>query len=142
MYLFALLFDTGLLVLIWLVQLVIYPGLKHYSLKNLKKWHRSYTKRITVVVLPLMFGQLLFTTLLAIKVFDTLNTIKLLMVITAWVLTFSIFVPLHGNIENTNENEAITKKLVVRNWSRTILWSLIFTIGLIRILTLDQSWPL
>ena len=54
-------FDTGMLALIWLVQLIIYPGLAMYNDVNLRIWHPIYTKRVTLVVLPLMFGQLILS---------------------------------------------------------------------------------
>ncbi len=44
-----LLFDFGLVVLIWIVQLVIYPGLCYYSETDLLKWHKLYTSRIAYV---------------------------------------------------------------------------------------------
>ena len=61
--LIRLLFDFGLLVLIWLVQLVIYPSFLYYEQDNLKRWHEKYTQKITYVVLPLMMGQLIITTI-------------------------------------------------------------------------------
>jgi len=42
--LIRLLFDFGLLVLIWLVQLVIYPSFLYYEQDNLKRWHENIRK--------------------------------------------------------------------------------------------------
>lgn len=56
--LLRLLFDFGLLVLIWLVQLVIYPSFLHYVNKELMIWNKIYTVFISLVLIPLMFGQL------------------------------------------------------------------------------------
>lgn len=53
-----LLLDFGLVVLIWIVQLVIYPSLCYYQDKDLAKWHKIYTQRIGVIVGPLMIAQL------------------------------------------------------------------------------------
>jgi len=122
-----------MLVLIWLVQLVIYPSLNHYTIKNLRNWHRSYTKRITYVVLPLMIGQLLFAIIKMTIVFDILIAMKLLLIIAVWILTFGIFVPLHSAVETMEETNSITEKLIRLNWSRTIVWSLIFVIGLFQV---------
>ena len=47
---FRLLFDSGLLVLILMVQLIIYPSFLRYPLKNLITWNNIYTKRIAVIV--------------------------------------------------------------------------------------------
>ena len=50
--------DFGLLVLIWMVQLVVYPGFKYYQRERLLEWHARYTSRISYIVGPLMLGQL------------------------------------------------------------------------------------
>lgn len=52
------LFHFGLVVLIWLVQLVIYPSLAHIAVDRFRDWHRRYTERVSLVVVPLMFAQL------------------------------------------------------------------------------------
>jgi hypothetical protein len=126
-----LIFDTATVVLIWAVQLAIYPGLTYYSHKDLRIWHRSYTKRITVIVLPLMFGQLAFSVGEAIADTSYVTILKLGMILIVWVLTFSIFVPLHNSIEKSNEIEstAITEKLVNKNWWRTLFWTLVFVLS-------------
>ena len=59
--LIRLLLDFGLMVLIWIVQLVIYPGLCYYKNEDLGKWHKIYTQRIGVIVGPLMIAQLAVT---------------------------------------------------------------------------------
>lgn len=127
-----LLFDFGLLILIWLVQLVIYPGLRYYSETNLVKWHKVYTIRIAAVVGPLMIGQLLIASLQLWKEVS-LFTISGILIITAlWILTFSIFFPLHNAVMPGKDHETITRNLVKKNWIRTILWSLLFTISLLQ----------
>lgn len=126
-----LIFDTATFVLIWAVQLAIYPGLTYYAHNELKIWHRSYTKRITFVVLPLMFGQLAFSIGSVISTASVLSIIKLMLIAIIWVMTFTIFVPLHHKIENANDMDAaeITSKLVRKNWWRTLLWSLVFALS-------------
>ena len=126
----SLIFDTGCLILIWLVQLVIYPSFQYYSPLDLKKWHSKYTGQITVVVLPLMVGQLITSSMLAYLEISTLNLTKLALVLTNWVLTFVVFVPLHQKLEHIAEPLQLTKALIVKNWLRTIIWSLIFLLTL------------
>ena len=53
-----LLVDFGLLVLIWIIQLIIYPSFLFYRAKELITWHKMYTKAIALIVIPLMLGQL------------------------------------------------------------------------------------
>ncbi|MEL7161763.1 MAG: hypothetical protein AAFN92_13465, partial [Bacteroidota bacterium] len=50
--------DTAALVLIWLVQLVIYPAFLYYAEADFRGWHPVYTQRVTYVVLPVMLAQL------------------------------------------------------------------------------------
>ena len=53
-----LLLDFGLCILIWMVQLVVYPSFLFFSFNNLFTWHKTYTKAIALIVIPLMLGQL------------------------------------------------------------------------------------
>ncbi|MFT7429007.1 MAG: hypothetical protein ACI9IZ_001504, partial [Nonlabens sp.] len=39
--LLQLLVDFGLVVLIWIVQLIIYPSFLYYGSKTLNKWHKT-----------------------------------------------------------------------------------------------------
>ncbi len=127
-----LIFDSATLALIWAVQLAIYPGLTYYGHAQLKVWHRSYTKRITVVVLPLMFGQLAFSIGSVINEASFLSISKLGLIAMIWFMTFSIFVPLHYRIDGASESDSksITLQLVKKNWWRTLLWSLVFILSL------------
>lgn len=123
---FRLLFDLGLVVLIWIVQLVIYPSFKYYTLQNLNKWHALYTKRISYVVIPLMQGQL------ALGIWEILNKPSaytfgsLFLILLVWFLTFIIFVPIHQKITEGFGTQEILHALVAKNWLRTVLWTLIF----------------
>lgn len=121
-----LLFDFGLLVLIWLVQLVIYPGFRYYSKENLIAWHRNYTFGISLVVIPLMFGQLISA---GLQLFQNLNLyaiVSIVLIVIVWVSTFLQFVPMHNNISKGIFDDALLNRMVRSNWLRTILWSLIF----------------
>lgn len=126
----SLLFDTATLILIWIVQLIIYPGFNYYSKKDLNTWHPIYTKRISMVVIPLMFGQLISSIIVVIQGGLFFQILKLSLIVVVWILTFSTFVPLHSKIENTDNCKLITEQLVRKNWFRTIIWTLIFVISL------------
>ena len=45
--------SCGLLILIWLVQIIIYPGLARIPSNDFVNYHAWYVTRITMVVLPL-----------------------------------------------------------------------------------------
>lgn len=124
-----LLIDAGFLVLIWAVQLVIYPSFSFYEKTNLLIWHRSYTKRVTVIVLPLMFGQFILGIIHLWQLQDWYTTISIVIIIFLWLLTFLVFVPLHQSIDNNKPVVNVCKKLVNYNWIRTFLWSCLFIIS-------------
>lgn len=128
--LLKILFNSGLFVLIWIVQLVIYPSFCFYTEERLKIWHRSYTVRISIVVLPLMLGQLLFYLYSAFNVAVVMDYALLFLVILTWLITFLISVPLHDKIEKKTNTIKYREQLVKTNWFRTLLWSLIFIISL------------
>ena len=121
-----LLLDFGLMVLIWVVQLVIYPGLCYYKNEDLGNWHKIYTGRIGLVVGPLMIAQLFVATL---QLWETMNFYTLgsiVIILVTWMLTFLIFVPLHNSIKPDESCEEITSNLVKKNWWRTFLWTILF----------------
>ncbi len=132
--LIRLLIDFGFVVLIWCVQLVIYPSFAHYSEANLLKWHRSYTKRVTYIVLPLMFSQLILGVLHIFQIRNWYTILSLILIFILWVLTFRVFVPLHFSIDNNNPVPNVCQKLIRKNWLRTVLWTLLFLISLVNFL--------
>lgn len=125
-FIFKLLSDFGLVVLIWLVQLVIYPSFKYFKTSDLDRWHNIYTGRITIVVLPLMLSQLVLSILILPKsswsIFEIIDSCLVLLM---WISTFAIFVPLHQNISQNKDLNNSIDKLVKYNWLRTIIWSAI-----------------
>jgi len=121
-----LLFDSGLVILIWMIQLVVYPGFLYYEKDSLIKWHKHYTSRLSLIVIPLMFGQLILAVIQLVQ-FPAIETIVgLSLVIAVWASTFLQFVPIHNQILKNNSTVTLLKQLVKRNWLRTILWTLIF----------------
>lgn len=53
--------SWGLLVLIWLVQIIIYPGLSRLPSEGFVNYHRWYVIRISAIVLPLMICEVIIT---------------------------------------------------------------------------------
>ncbi|WP_378175696.1 hypothetical protein [Aquimarina sp. SS2-1] len=121
-----LLFDFGLVILIWLVQLIMYPGFSYYQKENLMNWHQSYTKRIAVVVMPLMVGQLVLSIIRFYEVFNVNHGIDAILVVAVWISTFLQFVPIHNRISKGEIASKLLIKLVRLNWLRTSLWTIIF----------------
>jgi hypothetical protein len=127
----SLLVDAGLVVLIWLVQLVIYPSFIYYQPKDLLKWHQEYTTRLAFVVIPLMLSQLVLAIIAVVYELHIMNICSLFIVLFLWIFTFTSFAPLHHKISEGNTNQSLLQLLIQRNWIRTFLWSFLFVFHLI-----------
>ncbi|WP_231565537.1 hypothetical protein [Psychroserpens sp. Hel_I_66] len=126
-----LLLDFGLVVLIWMVQLLIYPSFKYYSTTSLLKWHSRYTFNMALIVIPFMFGQLIIYTVQVFQEQSFFYVFGMIVVILLWLSTFLQFVPLHQAITNNKFSSNTLSQLVVRNWIRTALWSVLFIWSLV-----------
>ncbi len=129
--LLSLLIDFGLVVLIWIVQLIIYPSFTYYKNTNLLKWHRIYTGRVTIIVLPLMVSQLIISVIQVLNGLNLYTITSLFIIVILWLLTFLVFVPLHQKIDQNKFGSSTTVSLVNLNWFRTALWSLLFFLSLL-----------
>ncbi len=125
-----LLIDFGLVILIWMIQLIVYPSFINYTKENLIIWHKTYTKRIAVIVVPLMLGQLLFSIYKTITLEDFSTLMYLLMVLFLWIITLIKFAPMHQKITNGNFEVNHLISFVHLNWIRTISWTVLFLFNL------------
>jgi len=126
-----LLIDFGLLVLIWMVQLLIYPSFLYFQSSDLLKWHHAYTPRITFIVLPMMLFQLLAHSWNVYASFSIVNVLLCVIVFATWLVTFLISVPLHHKIASNVAMKDACKLLIKTNWIRTVLWSFVFILHLL-----------
>ena len=117
--------DFGLVILIWLVQLVIYPSFRYFPKDGLLIWHQQYTRKITFVVMPLMLLQVALLGLQFYQNFTPLLVLNACLVLAVWLLTFGFFVPLHTCISTGQFTTKDLYNLVVKNWWRTGLWTLV-----------------
>ena len=122
--------DFGMFVVLWLVQLVIYPSFLRVEPSELIAWHKAYTFRVFFVILPLMLGQLVIAILSVWEDPSILEWVAFTFVMVCWILTFFVSVPLHRKIEQNDITKETRQKLIMTNWPRTILWSVIFGLGL------------
>jgi hypothetical protein len=116
--------DSGLLILIWLVQIIIYPSFHSIDTKDFKSWHIRYTKRISTIVVPLMLlqaGLELYYTL-----FEAPRWWRALLIAAVFLSTFILSVPCHKRLQDTGKNTSVIRRLVQTNWIRTLLWTLLF----------------
>jgi len=122
--------DFGLVVLIWLVQLIIYPSFRYYSPTELAMWHPKYSNLITLIVGPLMLAQVVLVG------WDVLNRFSWLAIVSAglvglmWASTVFQAIPIHNAIAAGNASPETLSRLVSINWVRTVGWTLVFGLGL------------
>lgn len=126
--------DFGLVVLIWMVHLIIYPSFQQFSQEKLKKWHPRYRKQITLLVAPLSFAQIgiISYQLFFIPSFYSFSSAILCLI--CWILTFYQAVPLHNKIESDSNSNIYVQKLIAVRWKRTLVWTLIFILTIVELL--------
>jgi hypothetical protein len=122
--------DLGMCVVLWLVQLVIYPSFLRVEASQLMAWHKAYTFRVSFIIMPLLLAQLALATGTAITGASIREWVALTLVLVCWALTFFVSVPLHRKIDEGDVSIETRQKLIQTNWPRTILWSLVFILGL------------
>ncbi|MEM0897912.1 MAG: hypothetical protein AAGJ79_13630 [Verrucomicrobiota bacterium] len=110
--------------LIWVVQIVIYPGFLKFR-EGWGDYHRDYMRRIGLVVMPLMFAELI---LAGARFFvigpGVTEGVLLALVLTIWGTTFALQVPAHGRLQDGGWDDGTIQGLVKSNWIRTILWTI------------------
>jgi hypothetical protein len=61
---------------------------------------------------------------------DGPHWLSLVLVIVCWIWTFAVSVPLHVKVELEQGGTVTLQRLVATNWARTVLWTLVFLVGL------------
>lgn len=124
--------DTASLVLIWLVELVIYPAFLHFPLQEFRTWHLIYTKRVVFVVVPVLLAQLTVYICLAVvnpAAWDIWLNIGLMVMV--WLVTFILAMPLHNSLDVVESHTVTARRLIKVNIYRTFLWTAMWIITFI-----------
>ncbi len=121
--------DFGLFILIWMVQLIVYPSFIYIDANLFSQWHDKYTGLISVFVVPLMFTQVGLVLYQFITTQKVLVLIVGLLVLLIWINTFLYAIPCHNKLQVGKDLEVV-EQLIKINWWRTILWSLVCGISL------------
>ena len=124
-----LILDVGLLVLIWMIQLIVYPSFLFYTAKELIAWHKMYTKAIALIVIPLMLGQLGIAIYQVFLVQNTYTLTSIILVVFLWGITLLKFAPMHQQISEGNTHVQLLKKLVQINWIRALIWTILCAVS-------------
>jgi hypothetical protein len=114
----------GMTGVIWLVQLVQYPGFARVGTDDFGGFHHHHCRSIGRVVGPLMVLELLTALLLAVAgepVWFWRIMLGLLLVI--WLSTAVWQGPLHGRLQREGPRPDLFRALVRGNWLRTVLWT-------------------
>jgi hypothetical protein len=114
-------FMTGL---IWLVQVVHYPGFSYVAGDTFQEFHRFHSTRITLIVGPVMLVELVTAVLIWLgNPTSMLWASNLVGVGLLWMSTFFLSVPYHNRL-TVEFNHRYHRALVLTNWPRTIIWTL------------------
>lgn len=123
--------NTGLLVLIWLVQIIIYPSMHGWEKSAFTELHRSYSLRISLIVGPLILAQSVCAVQQLIKTPDLISIGQFLLIASVLAATALISVPLHRRLSSGYRFRELDR-LIQTNWLRTVGWSLISLLGWLR----------
>ena len=123
--------DFSMCLFLWIVQIIIYPSFKYIKDSEFKQWHLKYMRSVGFLIGPIMLAQIVLLSLFAYTSPYPINLLRLLLLLSCWILTFVFSVPLHRKLERGIAMEMSKEKLVHTNWYRTITWSLIFLINFI-----------
>jgi hypothetical protein len=117
--------SFSMLGLIWLIQLVHYPGFHSIEASKFSAFHAMHSSKISLIVAPLMLAELGAAVFLCFQppvLGVRIQAVLLVLTLVAWLSTFFLQVPLHGALGNGNDSETINR-LVQTNWIRTAAWT-------------------
>lgn len=126
----TLIVDFGLVILVWMTQLIVYPSFEYFQEDDLKRWHTIYRSKIVLLVMPLMAAQAVFYTYRFVFSFQWGYLLVGVLLAGVWINTFFYAVPLHGKITEGEDVEESARHLIRVNWYRTFLWTMIFILNL------------
>lgn len=112
--------------LIWMVQVVAYPLFARAGTDAFPAYHAAHSSLITLVVGPLMVGELLFAGAFVVARPDAvpgwIAWAGAALVLLIWLATAFVSVPQHGVLARGFDAHAHAV-LVATNWIRTAAWT-------------------
>lgn len=116
MQILELMVSSGLLILIWLIQILHYPAFHYVDRTTFPQFAKFHSSRISMIVIPLMFLEL------GLAIYNP-RVLILTLVTGIWLSTFLLQVPCHNKL-SVGHDPRIVDRLISTNWIRTVLWSL------------------
>ncbi len=129
--------DSGMLVLIWLVQSIIYPSFRYTRRQSLASWHARYMGLISRFVAPLMILQAVAVGL-QLQQPNAFSVASATLVIAAWASTFAQAVPAHRALTRiataTLDPRPYVDRLVRANVHRAVFWTGVWLLAVVDLL--------
>lgn len=111
---------------IWIIQILHYPTFFYINESDFSKFHEFHSSRITWIVAPLMFLELVSASFLwYLEMNSIFYRLNLVLAIFVWFVTFFVSVPIHNQLLKGKDLNQI-KRLVFTNWIRTGIWTFRF----------------
>jgi hypothetical protein len=108
--------------LIWTIQSVSYPLFALVPASGAAAYHAEHMRRITPLVAPPMFLEVLCAGLLLLVYPGFLPWLGVLLLLIIWLSTALLQVPAHGELAERFD-PLVAHRLVQSNWLRTIAWT-------------------
>ena len=122
--------DISLFILIWLVQVIIYPSFRYVDPDKFDFWHTRYMGLITYFVAPLMLIQIGLSLYQLCYNFDWMLLVSTICIVFVWLSTVTLSIPCHTSLQKSGFDLPMIEKLILTNWYRTVLWTIVFVINL------------
>lgn len=113
-------FHTGL---IWMVQLVHYPGFSHIGDEEYAAYQAHHMRTISWIVMPSMVLELGLSVVALWQLASWPYFISVALLALIWLVTVLGAVPIHRKLTQ-GKNVAGIQRLVNVNWWRTLGWTL------------------
>ena len=104
-----------------IIQFIVYPSFKIFDKTFFLKYHRNYTKKMYVIVSPIMILEIVSSSISYIIYQTKILALILFINILIWLVTFIFIVPIHNSFSKNNNLKKV-KKLVNFSFTRTFLW--------------------
>ena len=122
--------DVSLFILIWLVQIIIYPSFRYVDVDKFDFWHTRYMGLITYFVAPLMLLQAVAMAYQLYYNFDWMTLISAVCIGLVWLSTAVLSIPCHTSLQQSGFHSPTIEKLIATNWYRTVLWTVVVLINI------------
>lgn len=117
--------DTAVLILVgvmWTVQLIQYPAFFDIDPTRWHSFHLRHARCLVAIAFPLMVADLATSVALISKQSNGLHMAYLAGALLTWILTITIFVPLHRAVSLRPDRKKL-RQIMTFNWLRTLTWT-------------------